>query len=49
MMKEKIHRITLLPVCTDAKRVGLLADPRNDASVRVAERAGFEREGVLRS
>ena len=31
------------------KRLGLLADPRNAASVRVAERAGFHREGVLRS
>jgi ribosomal-protein-alanine N-acetyltransferase len=31
------------------KRIGLLADPRNLASVRVAERAGFLREGVLRS
>jgi ribosomal-protein-alanine N-acetyltransferase len=31
------------------KRVGLLADPRNAASLRVAERAGFQREGVLRS
>ena len=30
------------------KRIGLLADPRNVASVRVAERAGFQREGVLR-
>jgi len=31
------------------KRIGLLADPRNVASVRLAERAGFHREGVLRS
>ncbi len=31
------------------KRIGLLADPRNLASVRLAERAGFHREGVLRS
>jgi ribosomal-protein-alanine N-acetyltransferase len=31
------------------RRVGLLADPRNIASVRLAERAGFKREGVLRS
>lgn len=31
------------------ERVSLLADPRNEASVRVAERAGFTREGVLRS
>jgi RimJ/RimL family protein N-acetyltransferase len=31
------------------KRIGLLADPRNAASVNVAERAGFKREGVLRS
>jgi RimJ/RimL family protein N-acetyltransferase len=31
------------------KRIGLLADPRNVASLRVAERAGFRREGVLRS
>jgi RimJ/RimL family protein N-acetyltransferase len=31
------------------KRIGLLADPRNVASARVAERAGFQREGVLRS
>jgi RimJ/RimL family protein N-acetyltransferase len=31
------------------QRVGLLADPRNAASVSVAERAGFTREGVLRS
>ena len=31
------------------KRIGVLADPRNAASVNVAERAGFTREGVLRS
>jgi RimJ/RimL family protein N-acetyltransferase len=31
------------------QRIGLLADPRNAASVRVAQRAGFRREGVLRS
>jgi [ribosomal protein S5]-alanine N-acetyltransferase len=31
------------------KRIGLLADPRNVASARVAEQAGFQREGVLRS
>jgi RimJ/RimL family protein N-acetyltransferase len=31
------------------KRIGLLADPRNTPSIGVAERAGFEREGVLRS
>jgi [ribosomal protein S5]-alanine N-acetyltransferase len=31
------------------KRIGLLTDPRNVASMRVAERAGFQREGVLRS
>jgi RimJ/RimL family protein N-acetyltransferase len=31
------------------QRIGLLADPRNVASVRVAERAGFLHEGVLRS
>ena len=31
------------------KRIGLLADPRNAGSVRLAERVGFQREGVLRS
>jgi [ribosomal protein S5]-alanine N-acetyltransferase len=31
------------------KRLGLLADPRNMSSIAVAERAGFRREGVLRS
>jgi [ribosomal protein S5]-alanine N-acetyltransferase len=31
------------------KRLSLLADPRNEASLRVAERAGFTKEGVLRS
>jgi RimJ/RimL family protein N-acetyltransferase len=31
------------------ERIGLLADPQNVASLRVAERAGFQREGVLRS
>ena len=31
------------------KRIGLHADPRNVASIRVAERAGFKREGLLRS
>jgi RimJ/RimL family protein N-acetyltransferase len=31
------------------KRIGLLADPRNIASLRAAERAGFQREGILRS
>jgi [ribosomal protein S5]-alanine N-acetyltransferase len=31
------------------KRIGLNTDPRNIASVRVAERVGFTREGLLRS
>ena len=31
------------------QRLQLRADVRNDASLRVAERAGFHREGVLRS
>jgi RimJ/RimL family protein N-acetyltransferase len=31
------------------QRISLLADPRNAPSVGVAERAGFHREGVLRS
>jgi RimJ/RimL family protein N-acetyltransferase len=31
------------------KRISLLADPRNAPSIGVAERAGFHREGVLRS
>jgi RimJ/RimL family protein N-acetyltransferase len=31
------------------QRIGLLADPRNASSLAVAERAGFTREGVLRS
>ena len=31
------------------RRIGLNADPRNVASIRVAERAGFTREGLLRS
>jgi len=31
------------------RRIGLNADPRNVASVRVAERVGFTREGLLRS
>jgi [ribosomal protein S5]-alanine N-acetyltransferase len=31
------------------KRIGLNTDPRNVASVRVAERVGFTREGLLRS
>ena len=33
----------------DFKRVELLTDPENLASQRVAEKAGFQREGVLRS
>jgi RimJ/RimL family protein N-acetyltransferase len=33
----------------DVKRIGLLADPRNTSSIRVAERVGFQREGLLRS
>ena len=31
------------------QRISLLADPRNATSIGVAERAGFYREGVLRS
>jgi RimJ/RimL family protein N-acetyltransferase len=31
------------------KRLELMTDPRNVASQRVAEKAGFQREGVLRS
>ena len=31
------------------QRISLLADPRNATSIGVAERAGFHREGVLRS
>jgi [ribosomal protein S5]-alanine N-acetyltransferase len=30
-------------------RVGLLTEPSNEASLRVAERSGFQREGLLRS
>jgi RimJ/RimL family protein N-acetyltransferase len=30
------------------ERVELLANPRNEASLRLAERAGFKREGTLR-
>ena len=33
----------------DVKRLELLTDPENVASQRVAEKAGFQREGVLRS
>jgi RimJ/RimL family protein N-acetyltransferase len=33
----------------DAARLQLYADPANTASQRVAEKAGFRREGVLRS
>ena len=31
------------------RRIGILVDPRNAASQRVAAKAGFTREGVLRS
>jgi RimJ/RimL family protein N-acetyltransferase len=31
------------------KRLELLTDPENTASQRVAEKAGFQREGILRS
>ncbi len=31
------------------QRLELIADPDNTASQRVAEKAGFRREGVLRS
>jgi RimJ/RimL family protein N-acetyltransferase len=33
----------------DLKRMELLTDPKNTASQRVAEKAGFQREGILRS
>ena len=33
----------------DVKRLELLTDPNNVASQRVAEKAGFQREGILRS
>lgn len=33
----------------DVKRLELLTDPENLASQRVAEKAGFQREGLLRS
>lgn len=33
----------------DLKRMELLTDPQNTASQRVAENAGFQREGILRS
>lgn len=36
-------------IATGAARVFLRADPENVASCRVAEKAGFTREGVLRS
>jgi RimJ/RimL family protein N-acetyltransferase len=32
----------------DLPRVQLVTDPENDASQRVAEKAGFQREGILR-
>jgi len=33
----------------DLARLGLLTEPDNGASQRVAQRSGFRREGVLRS
>ena len=33
----------------DVKRLELMTDPENIASQRVAEKAGFQREGLLRS
>lgn len=39
------HGFDVLPI----ERIGIGADPENEASCRVAERAGFTREGILRS
>ena len=48
-MTRAVRLIARYALATGAERVQLRADPENVASCRVAEKAGFEREGVLRS
>ena len=48
-MTRAVRLITSYAFAEGAARVQLRADPENVASCRVAEKAGFEREGVLRS
>jgi [ribosomal protein S5]-alanine N-acetyltransferase len=48
-MTRAVVLVTRHAVDRGAERVYLRADPQNVASCRVAEKAGFTREGVLRS
>lgn len=49
VMTRALVLVTRWAVEQGAQRVQLRADPENVASCRVAEKAGFTREGVLRS
>jgi RimJ/RimL family protein N-acetyltransferase len=48
-MTRAVALVTSHALANGAERVQLRADPENVASCRVAEKAGFVREGVLRS
>ena len=48
-MTRAVVLVTRYAIDRGAERVYLRADPENVASCRVAEKAGFTREGVLRS
>jgi len=48
-MTRAVVVVTRYAIDRGAERVYLRADPQNVASCRVAEKAGFTREGVLRS
>jgi ribosomal-protein-alanine N-acetyltransferase len=48
-MTRAVRLIARHALASGADRVQLRADPENVASCRVAEKAGFTREGVLRS
>jgi RimJ/RimL family protein N-acetyltransferase len=49
-MSEAVHALTALAFETlDAVRVQLTTDDRNEGSWRVAERCGYELEGVMRN
>jgi len=49
LMSEAVNAIASEFINIGFKRIVILANPENIASCRVAEKCGFEREGIMRS